>query len=619
VPHRLHGRYELLQCLSERREVERFHGLDHGSPLEGPVAVVVVRAPILAGPPALPIAEVVPPGNVTSTNPDIPLAIPVAAEPASPLGILQEKELLAQSVFPGREAGGPLSPAASILLEPLREATLRWERTLLETVGHPLLPAVLDYFIEDGFEYLVEEIPSGRILWDAWDDPEATAEQRFNWLKHVVEQMQALHRGGAMLESLRPDMIVVTTKDQGRLADLSELLPLPLHAGLPIRGSLYTAPELVADPGRADIRASLYSIGALLYALHIGRELTEMDFIRPGYPKPFVPQFPDIHPAFGRLMMKTFCREPAHRFPSDEAAREDPSGLTELLRTLETCRRTFDNVHLELAAWTTTGMVRSGNEDAFALLHAGESRQDDSGERALVLLADGMGGYEAGEVAAALTIESLRKELLQHEPFAVLAGRSPLAPGSPQEEGGTPPVLDVEQAKKTISAALQLANQHVVAAARNGLGRRGMGCTAEVVYLDGRNVVVGHVGDSRVYHLQEGRLRQLTRDHTLVNRLVEIGSLTPEEAENHPRRNELQQAIGGQPDVEPSMYHARLKAGDWVVVCSDGLSNHVHNRDLRQMLESEALSADMAARRLVNLANIEGATDNASVVVVRAT
>ena len=88
-----------------------------------------------------------------------------------------------------------------------------------------------------------------------------------------------------------------------------------------------------------------------------------------------------------------------------------------------------------------------------------------------------------------------------------------------------------------------------------------MGCTAEAVYLDGRNVVVGHVGDSRTYHLSEGRLIQLTRDQTLVNRLVELGTLTPEEAETHPRRNELQQAVGGQPDVEPGDIRRRLEAG----------------------------------------------------------
>jgi protein phosphatase len=132
-------------------------------------------------------------------------------------------------------------------------------------------------------------------------------------------------------------------------------------------------------------------------------------------------------------------------------------------------------------------------------------------------------------------------------------------------------------------------------------------------------VIVGHVGDSRTYHLHEGTLVQLTRDQTLVNRLVELGSLTEEEAETHPRRNELQQAIGGQPDVDPGVYHGKMVAGDWVVVCSDGLTNHVHSRDLSEMLRREAWSAETAARRLVNLTLIEGATDNVTVVAVRAT
>src|SRR5262249_34656547 len=148
-----------------------------------------------------------------------------------------------------------------------------------------------------------------------------------------------------------------------------------------------------------------------LYALHVGRELTEGDFNRPGDPKPFVPRFPDIHPAFGRLMMKTFRKEVDARFPTDEAKKDDPSGFNELIRTLHTLSRTFDTVRLEVAAWTTTGMIRTGNEDAFALLHACETRQDDVSESALVLLCDGMGGYEAGEVAAALAISVMRQHL----------------------------------------------------------------------------------------------------------------------------------------------------------------------------------------------------------------
>src|SRR5439155_2213690 len=187
-------------------------------------------------------------------------------------------------------------------------------------------------------------------------------------------------------------------------------------------------------------------------------------------------------------------------------------------------------------------------------------------------------------------------------------------------EGHAAEPLDIDVCKQLIKAALKDCNKQVFQASRApGSKRRGMGCTAEAVFIDGRNVVVGHVGDSRTYHLHEGRLIQLTRDQTLVNRLVELGTLAPEDAESHPRKNELQQAIGGQPDVEPGLYSAKLKPGDWLLVCSDGLTNHVNARDLQQMLQSEATSAEMAARRLVNLTLIEGATDNVTVVAVRAT
>ena len=147
-----------------------------------------------------------------------------------------------------------------------------------------------------------------------------------------------------------------------------------------------------------------------------------------------------------------------------------------------------------------------------------------------------------------------------------------------------------------------------------------MGCTAEAVYIDGRNVVVGHVGDSRTYHLHEGRLIQLTRDQTLVNRLVELGTLiagggrdaSAQQRTAAGHRRPARRRAGRVPAACSSR-------GDWVLVCSDGLTNHVSNADLEQMLRGEGYSAEMAARRLVNLANLQGATDNATVVVIRAT
>jgi serine/threonine protein phosphatase PrpC len=590
---RLQGRYELGERVAERSDVERYRALDHEAP-GAPVPVVIVRQPL-----PLEVEAPAPESMSVEENDEI---LPSFDEPTAAC-------FPKTDVMPGRPAWPSIS----------------WERMLLHTLDHPALPARLDHFIDNTHEYLVLEVPTGRSLWDAYDDPDADGQTKFGYLAEIAETLLRLHQSNAMLEELRPDIIVVGDDGRVHFTDLSDLLPLPLPLGAPIRGGPYTAPELLNGTGVADARADLYGFGAMLYALHVGRELNERtDFDGPGNPKPFIPRFPDAHPAFGRLMMKTFRQEVEARFPTDEASREDATGFLELIRTLEVLRRTHDNVRLEVASWTSTGIIRTGNEDAFAVLHAAESRQDDLGEAALVLLCDGMGGYEAGEVAAALTIQSLRQNLVQLRPFSVAAGASPFATDPQTQmsrpEGHAGPATDIDAVKQALKKALRDANKLVFQASRApGSKRRGMGCTAEAVYIDGRNVIVGHVGDSRTYHLHEGRLVQLTRDQTLVNRLVELGTLSAEEAEKHPRRNELQQAIGGQPDVEPGVYHGKMSPGDWVIVCSDGLTNHVTARDLQQMLQSEALSAEMAARRLVNLTLIEGATDNVTVVAIRAT
>src|SRR3954453_20432551 len=131
-----------------------------------------------------------------------------------------------------------------------------------------------------------------------------------------------------------------------------------------------------------------------------------------------------------------------------------------------------------------------------AFLHGVDSREDELHEDALCLLCDGMGGYDAGGVAAALAIASMRNFFLEQPMFASLAGREP-----PTEPVG------VEEAKKLFDAALRHANREVTAAARiPGKGKGGMGCTGEAVYIDHRHIIVGHAGDSRVYHLREGRL-----------------------------------------------------------------------------------------------------------------
>ena len=569
---RLQNRFEVGELICDRQGVLRHRGTDTttGHP------VVVVSAPkpeeVVAVADVVPATLVADEEIMPGFDEDVPVALAVGAEEPYP--------------------------------------SIGWEKALIETANHPALPKIFAQFIENDKEYLVLEWPLGLGLWDAWDEPEADAGVRYTWLQKIASGLQALHQAGAIFEGIRPDVLVIGAGGQPRITDLADVLPYPLPPKAPIKANLYTAPELILNPSTADARSDLYSFGALLYSLeYLHHPLEEKDFEKPYTPLQITERFPDVHPLFLRIINKTFIRDIHSRFPTDEMTKADPSGFHELIKTLAVCGRAFDDVRLDIAAWTTTGMVRTGNEDALTVLHGVDTRQDDLGEYAMVLLCDGMGGYEAGELAAAMALNEMRKFLLAQPMFAALTGG----------EGPKQPV-DPKKYQEILRDALKHANKEVHTASRiPGKGKRGMGCTAECVYIDSRNVIVGHVGDSRVYHLHRGRLIQLTRDQTLVNRLVELGQLTAAEAEDHPRKNELQQAIGGQPDVNPGTYAGKLVRGDWVLVCSDGLTNHINNKELETMLTREAAnSAEDAARRLLNLVNLRGATDNATIVVVRA-
>jgi serine/threonine protein phosphatase PrpC len=495
----------------------------------------------------------------------------------------------------GRVEPGPTGPAWP---------SLAWEEDLRHRVGLAGLPRVLDRFEIPGRAFVVLETPAGVTLWDVWEDPTFGPAERFGWLGQLADLLRSLHRAGAILEALRPEQVRITPLGQVVLDPTVVLLPLPLPQAAPLRTSPICAPEMIGGLG-VDARADLYCVGTILYALELGHELTDLDFRAPGDPYPFLERFPDAHPLLGRLLGKTLARFREQRFPT---AGGDPTGFDELIATLAEAQRVLGRARLEVAGWTSTGMVRSGNEDALAVVHAAELRDGAPEEYALVLAADGMGGNAAGEVAAALAVQALRRRLLLDAPFRGLTDE----PGLPR----TP--ADRTAIRRHLTAALEEANRLVFRAAREAEGRRGMGCTAEAVYVDGRQVVVGHVGDSRTYLLHRGRLVQLTRDHTLVARMVELGKLTVEQAAAHPRRGELRQAIGGRADVRPELSTAALTPGDWIVVCTDGLTGCLRPIDIQDVLEQSS-SADQAARRLVNRANYLGATDNVSVAVVRAT
>lgn len=222
---------------------------------------------------------------------------------------------------------------------------------------------------------------------------------------------------------------------------------------------------------------------------------------------------------------------------------------------------------------THTGLVRDNNEDSSIL--------DD--DHQLYAVADGMGGHQGGEVASRTAIEALRA--------AIASGR---------------PVND----------AITRANSAVIERAAGDDELTGMGTTLTAVVVGGaQQLLVGHVGDSRAYLLHEGTLRRITDDHSLVEELVREGGLTPEQAESHPRRNIVTRAVGIDVEVDVDVYTLPVIPGDRVLICSDGLTDMVRERDIERLARNEP-DPQRAAELLVEEANRAGGEDNTSVVIL---
>lgn len=222
---------------------------------------------------------------------------------------------------------------------------------------------------------------------------------------------------------------------------------------------------------------------------------------------------------------------------------------------------------------THPGQVRDNNEDSFLV-----------DERlALFAVADGLGGHQAGEIASRDALEAMR---------AAVAGGAPL------------------------NEAILAANRSVYERAAADESLRGMATTVTaVVPAGGAAVLIGQVGDSRAYLLRDGELHRLTEDHSLVEELVREGRITPEQAAVHPQRAIITRALGLDPNVEVDLSTTDVRAGDRLVLCSDGLTTMVREREIEQVARSET-DPLRAAERLVDRANEAGGEDNITVVVL---
>lgn len=251
-------------------------------------------------------------------------------------------------------------------------------------------------------------------------------------------------------------------------------------------------------------------------------------------------------------------------------------------------------VRLRSSARSDTGKVRDNNEDRVFL-----SAND---QLVMAIVADGMGGAVAGEEASRIAVEQIHEGLLDS--------------GSDFPNGYRE--MDEETLAMKMRKAIIDANDSIVHEAQRHPELKGMGTTVTMAFIRNTHVVLGHVGDSRAYLIDgsNGEIVQITSDHSFVQALVTAGHISAEEAEEHPMRNVLYRALGQAHDVEVDIYYEKLRIGDRMVLCSDGLTLHVKPNEIAQIVLSSE-TPEEASQKLVEMANKRGGRDNVSAIVVK--
>lgn len=247
---------------------------------------------------------------------------------------------------------------------------------------------------------------------------------------------------------------------------------------------------------------------------------------------------------------------------------------------------------MEYAAKSHIGLVRQINEDEFAL-------HMDLGSFHAVLVADGMGGHMAGEVASSIAVEVVGKQLVEH------------LKGIPQEE------IEPQLGDLIVQAILR-ANEEIYHRSRSVSGYSGMGTTIVASIIGSQTITMGYIGDSRGYLITEEGIRQLTDDHSLVNELYKSGQLTEEEAHSHPQRNIITRALGTDLDVKVDLVVTPWRHSDVLLLCTDGLTDLVTDEEIQTIIDNQG-SLDEKIDQLVQMALEQGGKDNITIVALQNT
>lgn len=462
------------------------------------------------------------------------------------------------------------------------------EFTILRSISYPTVVKAVDMFEEDEKYYLIIEQLEGRDLGFFLTKEKVTVQQSCDWMIQLCQSLSQLHRRQIVHLDLNPRCIVVTHDLQRvRLTGFSRALQLPIMFPIQANTPGYSAPEL-DSPGTYDIdeRADIYSLGVIWHELVTGCPPTKHRRDQDGvilFPE-VTYYMPDINPQINSIIMKMLDPEPRYRYQNIEDAKRAILGL-------------FHNTPFYASFITDVGVIREANEDSYFVQDWHYVSQTQRQSYGIFIVADGMGGALAGEYASALATRTVSQIINQR--FSQLKEQ-------PNAEINIPELLE---------DSIKRANRNIYDAAKRNPEYQGMGTTVTAAVVYQGMLYIGHVGDSRGYLITKKDIQKITRDHSLVGRLLEIGKITEEEAAVHPQRNLIYRSLGAYPNVEVDLYERPFVPGYCLLLCSDGLVEHVKDNEIHEIVTA-APDQWRACNKLVNTANLRGGDDNTTIISV---
>jgi serine/threonine protein phosphatase PrpC len=447
------------------------------------------------------------------------------------------------------------------------------------TLTHPAFQRAVEGFAADGRVYLAyadEVLKPVHRAGKAMSEPDAISA-----MVQVCQAISFVHRRGLRLNDICPESVAFARDGRIKMTGLDYVSNDNELQAEPIFNDGYTAPEIYRSK-KTDKRADIFSAAALLYTWLTNERIPSESWREEAGAIRFYPPHV-VHPELEQVIRRALVFDAKERWPTIDKFKD------ELIRLLNAVR-------LRAAALTDVGMVREHNEDSLMAVEYVRDSLIEPAQRGLYVVADGMGGAEAGEVASAIAVQTIRDYVEKR-----LQGTEDKDPGA------------------LLTAALEEANQKILDYVAGHQESRGMGSTAVGALIVPPHAAVAWVGDSRAYFMEGASLRQVTKDHSLVQRLVDIGQITADEARTHEHKNVITRSLGARASgpAGAEATPVKFKRGDRLLLCSDGLTAHVDDAAIAKILSRHSDPYE-AARELVVAANAGGGTDNVTVIVVYA-